>query len=763
LLGRSALPLSWRALGLATVAAAAAGLAAGWLPLLAVPGWELSELGALVGAIAGAPLGIAAARRQLGREAPSATLAFAGAALAAALLQAALAAPAFARAAFSPCSATAGAAFVPVLALPSALAGSALGVAAGLAARGRRPRAALLHAAALLGSLGASLFAAWAGPATYVLDHLLGAWPGPLYDEALAIDARLVLFRLGTLAWTGALVAAAELGLRLAGRRPARAAAAALALALLAFAGAHAWLVGSGELAARQGIARELGGRRTGERCDLVYPAEKPAEEAERFARDCEFEATEVAAALGIARPPRVAVYLYRDAAEKRRLVGAGGTDYTKPWLGEVHLGDAAAPHPSLRHELVHALAASFARGPLKVPARFLVSVRAGLVEGLAVALDLPRGEWTAHQWSRAMRDLGLMPRASTLLGPVGFLSAPKARAYTVAGSFLAFLLERYGAGPVRRIYGGASFEAAFGRPVEALEGEWSAFLDGVPVPAELRASAEARFRGESLFVRRCAREVAGLEARAAEAAARGRPGAAAAIWRRAAERSGDPGDLLLAGEALRRAGDAAGAREVLAGALAAAGSGRAALRGALLGALGDLDWLAGDRPAAAARYREALSSDPERATARLLRAKLAALEDPALEAEVAPWLLGRGDPAVALARLSRSQAPLGRYLAARAFLARGAPRLALPLLAGALAGPLPSPDFEEEARRLAAQARCASGDLDGGAAAFAALARAAGREAERQRALAAARRCAFEREQWGRPPEAPADWPPRP
>jgi hypothetical protein len=761
LVGSGALPLSGRALAAAATGAAALGLLASALPLLAVPGWELGELAAFLGAAAAAPLGIAAARQELAGASPSAVRAAAGAAAATALLQAALCAPAFARAALSPCSATAGAAFVPLLGLPTALAGSALGVAAGLAGRGRRLRGALLYAAAALASLSASLLAAWAGPAAYVLDHLLGEWPGPIYDEALEVDGRLLLFRLATLAWAAALAAAAELGLRLARRRPARAPAAALALSLLLFGGAHAWLLLRGELATRWSIAAELGGRRNGERCDLVYPVEKPPWEAERLARDCEFEADDVAAALGIEHPPRVTVFLYRDAAEKRRLVGAGSTDYTKPWLHEVHLTDAPAPLPSLRHELTHALAASFARGPLRVPARWLVRVRAGLVEGLAVAVDLPRGEWTVHQWTRAMRDLGLMPGIAGLLGPAGFLSAPKARAYAAAGSFLAFLLRRYGAAPVRRLYAGDSFEAAFGRPLPALAGEWSAFLDGVAVPDRLRAAAEARFRGESLLVRRCAREVAGLRTRAARAAGRGRAAEAAAAWRRASEISGDPADLLPAAEALRRAGDVAAARRTLDRALSAPGSGRPALRGAILGALGDLDWLAGHRPAAATRYREALSQDPERAAARLLQAKLGALEEPGLEAAAAPWLLGRGDPAVALVRLARSRAPLAEYLAGRALLARGAPRLALPCLSRALAGPLPSPDFEFEARRLAADARCASGDLRGGAAAFAALARSAVGEADRERALWAARRCDLERARWGAPPEAPADWPP--
>ncbi|HEU4383799.1 MAG TPA: type VI secretion system protein [Anaeromyxobacteraceae bacterium] len=761
-MGSSALPLSRPALVAAAAGAAALGLGLSALPLVGVPGWELGELAALFSAVAGAPLGIAAARRELGREIPSPWRAAAGAAAAALLLSAALVAPPFVRAAFSPCSAAAGAAFVPLLALPSALAGSALGAAAGLAARGRRRRAALLFAGAVLCSLSASLLAAWGGPAAYVLDHLLGAWPGPLYDEALALDERLVLFRLGTLAWAAALAAAAELGLRLARRRPARAAAAALGLALLAYAGLEAALLVRGDLASRAFVASALGGESAGERCRLLYPAEKAPWEVDGLARDCEFEAAEVAAALGLGDPRRVSVYLYRDAAEKRRLVGAGHTDYTKPWLAEVHLTWAPSPHPSLRHELTHALAAPLARGPLGVPARWLVSVQAGLVEGLAVAIDLPRGDWTVHEWTRAMRDLGLMPGASELLGPAGFLSAPKARAYTVAGSFLAYLLQRHGPGPVRRIYGGDSFQAAFGRPMDALEGEWSAFLDGVAVPPELRASAEARFRTEGLLGRRCAREVAGLEARAAEAAWRGRAAEAAAAWRRASEISGDPGDLLAAGEALRRGGDESGARRTFAEALAAAGDGRPQLRGALLGALGDLDWLAGDRAGAAARYRAALAERPERAAARLLQAKLEALEAPGLEAAVGPFLLGRGDPSVALARLAGSGAPLSEYLAGRAYLARGAPRLALPRLERALAGRLPSPDFELEARRLAAEARCASGDFEGGAAAFAALARTAEREAERERALSASRRCDFERRRRTSPPEAPADWPPQ-
>ncbi len=745
----------------AFAALAAGGVAAGRLPLLEVPGWELGMAGCLAAVILGAPVGISAARRELAAPEPSPARAFGFAAVALVALVAVLFAASATRTALaSPCSAWAGAAFYPLLALPSALLAAALGTAAGFAAHGRRLAAGLLYALLALGSLAASLYAAWRGPGAFVLDPLWGYWPGPIYDEALRVDARLVLSAFRTVALATAVAAAAALGFAAARGRRVAAPLLAVLISGGASAGGRALLVARGELADREAIARELGGELAGPRCELHFPREKPAEAAERILRDCELDVREVAAALGIETPPRASVWLYRGEDEKRRMVGAGRTDYTKPWLAEIHVTDAPGPHPSLRHELVHALASSFARGPLRVPARWGVLVRAGLVEGLAVAVDLPRGEWTAHEWSRAMRDLGLMPSAASLVDPAGFLGSSQARAYTVAGSFLGFLLERYGAEPVRRVYGNAGFAAAFGKPLAELEAEWSSFLDGVAVPVELRGSAEARFHAEGILGRRCAREVAGMEAGAALAARAGRAADAADLWRRAAALSGDPADLRAAGESLRWAGNPGAAAAAWTKALELAGTGRNALRAALLADLGDLAWRGGDTATAASSYQSALALAPERAESRLLTAKAAALADPALADAAGPWLLSAGDPAVALARVARSEAPLASYLLGRALLSRGAPRHAVPPLVRAATGSLPGVAFSLEARRLLAEARCASGEWELGLAGFSSLAREADREADRIRAAASARRCEFDRAVYGKPVEASADWP---
>jgi len=62
-----------------------------------------------------------------------------------------------------------------------------------------------------------------------------------------------------------------------------------------------------------------------------------------------------------------VRAFFFRDAAEKKRLMGAGDTYIAKPWRKEVYLQMGAYPHPVLGHELAHVVAGSFGRGPFRI------------------------------------------------------------------------------------------------------------------------------------------------------------------------------------------------------------------------------------------------------------------------------------------------------------------------------------------------------------------------------------------------------------
>jgi hypothetical protein len=745
---RPALALAAQLLRRPAVRAAAAlllllGALGGLLPLLDVPGFELGEVGAWLGLALAPPLGWWAASAERARHRSSPAVAALAAALASTALLALLFLAVTVRAALGPCRALDGAAFFPVLALPSAWLAAALSVA--LAWTGRRARLAAGLALALLGSAGWTLLEAWRGPAAFALDHLLGVWPGPLYDEALRLDARLLLFRAGTVALAVAVGAGATLAAAFRhDARRARGAALALGLALAAFTGLRVQLRARVLDGDRAAIAAALGGWSDGAACTLIFPAELKAPARAALAADCEFHAADLAAALGLASPPRVTVFIHRSDEEKRRHVGAGATNFTKPWLREIHLTQAGFPHPVLRHELVHAVAAALDPGPLGVPARAGVLVSAGLVEGLAVALELPRGSWTVHEWSAALGDLGMIPDVAGQLGPAGFWSTAPARAYTAAGSLVAFLLERHGSAAVARLYRSGDFEAATGRPLAALVADWRAFLAALPRPPGLAAAARARFARPALFAVPCAREVAALEERAWFEAGHGRVAAACAQLRRVAALTGRVGPLKSAGDLLARSGALDEAGAAYQEAARVAGDADPALSAALASARADLAWRRDQPDAAAAGWLAALDAGGERHERRLLEAKLAALSDPELARLARPWLLGQADTAAALPGLERLERPLSDYLAARAHLARGEVAEALPLLQRAAASPLPAL-LRQETRALLAETRCLAGATTDGAGEWAALAAEATGGADRVRAEAGIRRCAFE------------------
>ena len=59
--------------------------------------------------------------------------------------------------------------------------------------------------------------------------------------------------------------------------------------------------------------------------------------------------------------------------------------------------------------------------------------------------------------------------------GPTGFWSESPRRAYTIAGSFVGYLLRTYGASPFKHAYPHGDFATAYGKSLDSLVDEWEA------------------------------------------------------------------------------------------------------------------------------------------------------------------------------------------------------------------------------------------------------------------------------------------------
>ena len=704
-------------------ALAALSLVACFLPLADHLGYELSELIALAAGTLGAAPGIAAARI----ESESSTRALSRAAwfsiwalaipLAIVLLNG-LHRPA--------CDPAGGFVLFVAIALPSALLSSTLGVACGFL---WPRRAGLLYAAIFLATLAAALWPLVRGPQVFAFHHLGGTYPGPIYDEAIRASRALWLFRACTLLYAGACAGIAILA---GPPRPRRRGA----VILVACGGAALWMSLHAEAlhwqAGRAQLDAELGGRLETDHLVLHFPREKSEGERALLARDAEADVRAVVRFFGVAAPAwKIDVYLYRSAAEKQRLIGAAETSFTKPWLRQIHTNDAAAPHPILRHELVHAVGADLAGGPWRVPGGFFPQM--ALVEGAAVAGDWPAGEFTVHEETRALRDLQLMPEVQRLFRPGLFYAESGARAYTTAGSFVRWLWETKGAAFVREVYAGrAKLDLA------ALAAAHAKFLESFAEPERAVTLASQRFAAPAIVRKRCPHEVAALQREAAQARD---PASAATLWARCAEMEpGDPANLVALRRAQAAAKDFAAARATEEKALAHPRLSRP-LRAQLLTDAGDTAWKAGDVALAQARFQEAaLHPQPEPAE-RALAIRLRAVRDPASWPALRPLLAdGNNSLEVMLEMrdldLARPRDGLAAYLIARQLQNRGAWSECLKYVASALSRDLPGPLFVQEALRMRGIAAWHLHDDAAARTAFSAL----GKDAPPGRALEAQR-----------------------
>jgi Flp pilus assembly protein TadD len=650
------------------------------------------------------------------------------------------------------CNYLAGLSFFALLPVASAALGCAVGLACALVCRGRL-RAFLLGLGLILFSLLWTAQRFLASPAIFAYDPWFGYFPGSLYDEEVTIQPALYAARAYHAVWAAALLllcASLLDGQRLrlswhrARGRLLAGGLAGLGLALL-LAGRQDRL---GTYLDSRAVERTLSQERRTPHFTLRYtPGGAVARDIDLYAREHELRYRQLAEVLGVEptwpatwqsrllglenRHGGIVSYLFESARQKQQLMGAGHTYIAKPWRREIYLQHEAWPHPVLKHELAHVFAGAAGDRLLRGSLHGLVP-NVGMIEGLAVAADWDGGRLSDHQATRAMRVARLQPELRRLFG-LSFFAVSSGRAYTVAGSFCRYLLERYGPAPLLQVYQAGGSPAAFGRaygvPFAKLEEGWNDLIERQPLAPQDLAVERERVRRPAVFHKVCAHELAVRRQRAHEATARGDLAQARRLLTSICrDDPGEPRHVLELMEHLWGAGQRAEAEEAARRLLRYREPVLEARAHALLG---DAAWLRGDAAAADREYEAALKRPADEGLTRLLLAKRWALSPAGRGAGAAVLRVLVGDPgnrtrdgALDLFTLTQAieAAPdlgLPRYLLGRQLYNRGGHAEAVPVLRRALELGLPDRRFAMQARRLLGQALLLSGDTEGAQAAF--------------------------------------------
>lgn len=546
------------------------------------------------------------------------------------------------------------------------------------------------------------LYGIYASPSVFAYSEFVGYFSGPIYDRVEYRFETLLSYR------AGSVLLACGLAFLLR-RWPLRFGILCLSgyLALRSFGDQL------GHETSARSLERGLAGQVRFDGCLVTYAEEQTSRaDAELVARECAVHLRELAEYFEVEREREVVVRLFASVEEKARWTGAGRTYVAKPWRGEVYVHASGYPHPTLRHELAHIVAARFGRGPFRIAGELGGWIPdPGRIEGFAVAAaPHENSDGTLAEWARAQAVVGAMPPLRRLF-QFGFYGESSARAYGAAGAFVAYLREEYGAGALRAWYGGRSLEELTGQTIAELESGFLRALERETVPEVVQSAARARYAGPATLERVCPHAVDRLLARAERTCS---------LDPRAAER--------LASEAWSWDPRARESSVFLSRCYLGAGAADDARR--LLGpvpgepawteeekreGLADLDWLEGRGEQALDTYRELLSEASSSGERRALWLKIWALTDArgsADEALIREVLAARAGPVEIVSHWAESTDSaesefLRSYLLGRALLALGQTGPAADAFLRARRERAPSLELEQENERNLVMSLC--------------------------------------------------------
>lgn len=272
-------------------------------------------------------------------------------------------------------------------------------------------------------------------PQLFYYNHIWGYWPGPLYDTTVRFPLPYLWFRFITLlVGIGFLV--------LSQTRVPRIRSPIHAITLVFLAMLVPFLSNGRFIRSEQYLQNTLSQSIETEHFRLYTSIHIPFEELEEWALRHEFYFQRQLELLEIDWPKqrKIHSYIYRDAWQKQQLVGAKSTSFVPIWLSQDQLHIAYEHLPAvLEHEMVHVLAKQFGNMWLNGSWNIV------LVEGLAEALTQNTSAHSTLDQLVAVRPAyPTADQMSSLFRPLGFYAQSSGLSYTIAGSFVGYLMENY-------------------------------------------------------------------------------------------------------------------------------------------------------------------------------------------------------------------------------------------------------------------------------------------------------------------------------
>ena len=179
-----------------------------------------------------------------------------------------------------------------------------------------------------------------------------------------------------------------------------------------------------------------------------------------------EFHLKELREIFSEENPPHIDIYVYPSARSKKLWFGGLHTDIADVVGPSIHITAGTYPHPTLRHELVHAFASKYGFFGLGFHPNMAIT------EGLAEALAPRARSMSMDIGAASLIQSNRLPKVEVLFSP-RFWQFSGRRAYTIAGSILSYLIEQHGIQAAIDLYSGKSWSTSVGEQNSDFLNRW--------------------------------------------------------------------------------------------------------------------------------------------------------------------------------------------------------------------------------------------------------------------------------------------------
>lgn len=390
-----------------------------------------------------------------------------------------------------------GFAFYIVITFPSIVVGMALGLFVSFIFHKFR---VILFVILFLIILFIPLYEFYTNPQVYFYNPIFGYFPGTIYDEALSIDFRLIIYRVFNLIFFGSIIFFTWRAIFL-GHRTYRVLLSGISLivAILFFYLSPVFGFSTNLARIKKYLDKEI----TTNHFNIYYSSELNENLIKSIALYHEYYFEALSKFFKVNPDVKFTSFLFLNPKQKKELLGSANADMAKPWLHQTYI-DYDDFSSILKHELAHCFAGFFGTGPFKIAD----NLNPYLTEGTAVAADPIYDDNDVNHLAALAYKNKFRPDFSDFFNPLGFFIQPSSTSYIYAGSFSSYLINNYGIKKFKDLYSSINFEKIYDRSLGELSKQYFSYLDSTKTTATMD-KAYYYFGRTSIFYKACPRYIA--------------------------------------------------------------------------------------------------------------------------------------------------------------------------------------------------------------------------------------------------------------